>query len=111
MAKPIISARQRENSVALIHDLCKTKKYRKETMFFAIGLLDRYLSRWLKHDSTEGIDLVLLSTVSVLMGAKLNQPIHPSFDNMIMLLDKPYAEDKKCKKKLVDLEFQVVKFL
>lgn len=107
----MISARQREKSVALIHDLCKTKKYRKETMFFAIGLLDRYLSRWLNNGSTESIDIVLLSTVSVLMGAKLNQPIHPSFDNMIMLLDKPYAEDENCKKKLIDLEFQIVNFL
>ena len=48
-----ISARQREGAVALIHDLHKDKKYKKETMFIAIGLLDRYLSRWIVTPSVD----------------------------------------------------------
>lgn len=108
-----ITARQREGIVDLMHGLNKHKKYRKETLYVAIGLLDRYLDRWLRsaQDGEQQLDLIMLGTVCVLLAAKLNQPVHPCFDNMIMLLDEPYASDGKTKQKLIELEFRVVQLL
>ena len=81
-------------------------------MFIAVGLFDHYISRWLQNPTRgDSLDLILLATVCTLLAAKLNQPIHPCFDNMIMLLDDPYGSDIDCKKKLIDLEFRVVQLL
>jgi hypothetical protein len=66
--------------VALISELHKKKMYRKETLFIALGLLDRYLSRLVKTEAEKrSLDLVLLAAVCLLMAAKLNQPLSPSF--------------------------------
>lgn len=40
-----ITAKQREGIVALISQLHKKKSYRPETLFIAVGLLDKYLKR------------------------------------------------------------------
>lgn len=56
-------------------------------------------------------DLVSLATVSLLIGAKLNQPLTPSFKQMILLLKENYKRDPNYKKKLIDLEFMVVQTL
>ena len=51
--------------------------------------------------------MVSLATISVLMSAKLEQPISPSFTRMINLLSD---EEKKfvSKGKLIDLEAQII---
>jgi Cyclin, N-terminal domain len=98
--------------VALISELHKKKMYRKETLFFALGLLDRYLSRLVKTEAEKrSLDLVLLAAVCLLMAAKLNQPLSPSFYQMIRLLDEEYQEDPNCKQKMIDLEFSIVQYL
>jgi hypothetical protein len=40
-----ISAKQREGIIALISELHKKKAYKKDTLFCAFSILDRYLSR------------------------------------------------------------------
>lgn len=98
--------------VALISELHKKKMYRKETLFIALGLLDRYLSRLVKTEAEKrSLDLVLLAAVCLLMAAKLNQPLSPSFYQMIRLLDEEYQEDPNCKQKMIDLEFSIVQYL
>ena len=98
--------------VALISELHKKKMYRKETLFIALGLLDRYLSRLVQTEAEKrSLDLVLLAAVCLLMAAKLNQPLSPSFYQMIRLLDEEYQDDPYCKQKMIDLEFSIVQYL
>lgn len=58
-AKLQISAKQREGIIALISELHKKKGYRKETMFIAFGLLDRFLAAAVESGLTvKELDLV-----------------------------------------------------
>ena len=63
------------------------KRYRNETLFVACSILDRYLSvfGWYNFPREK---MCLLATVSMLMAAKLEQPISPSFSKMISLLSE-----------------------
>lgn len=45
------------------------------------------------------------------MAAKLNQPLSPSYLQMIRLLDDDYRDDESCKQRMIDLEFSIVHFL
>lgn len=97
-ARVKIDVKQREGVVALISELHKWKNYQKETMFIAFGLLDRYLSLVVNEGLTvKELDLVHLAAVCLLLAAKLNQPLMPSFNQMILLLDESYRDDKACK--------------
>ena len=94
-------------------------------MFFAIGIFDRYLARQCGkeltepftepagpfEEHTEPFDFVLLGAVCLTIAAKLNQPLSPSLNHIIQLLNVRYYIVPICKKQLVDLEFQVVKSL
>lgn len=111
-AKIKVLAKQREGVVALISQLHKQKNYRKETLFIASGLLDRYLSLLIRDGLTvKELDLVHLASVCLLLAAKLHQPLTPSFNQMILLLDEEFRDDPLCKTKLIDLEFRMVKQL
>ena len=56
-----------------------------ETIFTAVSLADRYLvSITVKKEKVPC--LISLAVVSVLMAAKLEQPISPSFSRMINVL-------------------------
>ena len=77
-----------------------------ETVFIATGIFDRYIyavgvQNFQKHQ------VVNLATISILMAAKLEQPISPSFTRMINLL----TEDEKkfvSKQQLIDLEYHIL---
>ena len=77
-----------------------------ETLFIATGIFDRYIyhvgvQNFQKHQ------VVNLATISILMAAKLEQPISPSFTRMINLL----TEDEKkfvSKQQLIDLEYHIL---
>ena len=67
-----------------------------ESLFTAAGIFDRYIS--IVGAETFDIHRVLdLAVISVLMSAKLEQPISPSFTRMINLL--PPEEKKYVTKK------------
>jgi hypothetical protein len=107
-----INSKQREGIVALISELHKQKNYRKETLFIAFGLLDRYLALVVRDGLLlPELDLVHLAAVCLLMAAKLHQPLTPSFNQMILLLDEDYRKDPLCKKQMIELEFSMVKQL
>lgn len=111
-SKVRVSNKQREGVIALISELHKQKNYRQETMFIAFGILDKYLSIVVKQGLTvKDLDLVHLASVCLLLAAKLHQPLTPSFNQMILLLDDEYRNDPRCKQKMIDLEFQMVKTL
>jgi hypothetical protein len=58
------------------------KDYKTETLFVACSILDRYLDKvgWYNYPREQ---ICLLATISILMAAKLEQPISPSFNKMI----------------------------
>jgi hypothetical protein len=67
--------------------LHKDKKYRKETLFMACTIFDRYLIK-IGHWNFPRSNILKLSLVSLLLAAKIEEPIQPSFDIMIKMLDQ-----------------------
>lgn len=55
-----------------------------ETLHLAISIADRYLNDLAAEDSYP--PLVQLATISLLMAAKLEQPLQPSVDKMVKLV-------------------------
>lgn len=51
----------------------------------AAGIFDRYMNI-VGYQNFPREDVIILSTISMLMAAKLEQPISPSFSRMIALL-------------------------
>lgn len=68
------------------------KRYRNETLFVACSILDRYLALigWHTYPREK---MCILATVCMLMAAKLEQPISPSFSKMMNLLSE---DEQKC---------------
>jgi len=80
----LIREEDRNHCARRLIELCKVKEYRLETHFLAIRIFDRYLQNQLhiiEHD-----DLPLLMTTSIILAAKLEQPMTPSIRRMIKLL-------------------------
>lgn len=70
-----------------IFDLHVKKEYKIETLFVAVGIFDHYLAA-VGHWNFPRDKVCLLATASMLMAAKLEQPISPSFVRMISLLSE-----------------------
>lgn len=86
--------------------LHKEKGYKIETLFCACCIFDRYLSL-IGHWNFALSKIITLSTISILLAAKLEQPMQPSFSRMISLLSD--TEKKQITKKdLVDLELDIL---
>ena len=80
-----ITAQQRRYMIAIIEELHRAKGYKDETLLLAVSVADRYLVN-LTVLSRQPPDLTSLAVISLLLGAKLEQPMHPSFNIMIKLL-------------------------
>ncbi len=82
------------------------KEYKNETLFVATSIFDRYINS-VGASNFPKSQIVCLSTISILLAAKLEQPISPSFTRMISLLTE---EEKKLvtKQKLIDLETNIL---
>ena len=80
-----IPAFNRDFVIRKILDLHEKKGYKPETLFIATGIMDRYV-QYTGPQNILNSQLVSLATISVLMSAKLEQPISPSFARMIQLL-------------------------
>lgn len=93
----------------VIEKLHEVKNYKLETIFTAMNLADRYLEK-LAKDKTKAPCLVVLGVTTLLMAAKIEEPISPSFERMINLLKKYDITNIK-KQNLIDLEEQVIKKL
>ena len=81
----------RSFGIQKIFDLHQKKDYKEETLFIAASIFDRYINIIGVNSFSKGL-VVHLSTIAVLMSAKLEQPISPSFTRMINLLS---PEEKK----------------
>ena len=82
------------------------KEYKMETLFQACAILDRYLQA-IGWQTFNRLEMCKLATISVLMAAKLEQPISPSFSRMIGLLSQDEQKNVS-KQSLKDLEAQIL---
>ena len=100
------SYHDREKLISIIQDLTKKKEYKQETLHLAGNLADRYLSIVLPQGKPLP-NLFALGATVMLMAAKLEQPISPSFNRMLALL--PSSEQARISKKdLIDLEERIL---
>ena len=95
--------------VILIEQLHELKKYKIETLYTAMGLADRYLSK-IDSESRNLPCLISLSTVCLLMAAKLEENMAPSFVRMIDIVNEQYSVVLK-RQKLLALEEDVIRTL
>lgn len=87
---PALREEDRCYGIQKIFDLHLRKGYKVETLFIAAGIFDRYINM-LGPKNFPRPQVLHLATICVLMSAKLEQPISPSFTRMINLL----PEDEK----------------
>ena len=80
----------------------KNDDYRQETLHLAGSIADRYLKH-LANKGKKAPSLVILATTAILIAAKIEQPISPSFNRMISLLPEPLKRYVR-KRDLLDLE-------
>mmetsp|Transcript_4432 Transcript_4432/g.7544 ORF Transcript_4432/g.7544 Transcript_4432/m.7544 type:complete len:188 (+) Transcript_4432:335-898(+) len=75
----------RSYGIQKIFDLHAKKDYKPETLFIAANIFDRYIYM-VGLENIPKSEVVSLATISMLLSAKLEQPISPSFARMINLL-------------------------
>ena len=76
--------------VILIEQLHELKRYKIETLYTAMSLGDRQLSKI--NDQSRNLPcLISLATVCLLMAAKLEENISPSFVRMIDIVKERYS--------------------
>ena len=76
----------RKTLVLLIEELHAHKKYRQLTLFYAVNIADRYLHKLAESGQTMP-KVIHLAAVSLLLAAKMNEPISPNFKNMVFLIE------------------------
>ena len=104
-----ISPEQRKRMVILVEELVRKRKYRRETLFLAVSLADRYLVT-LTVAGRPAPCLVGLAVTCLLIAAKLNQPLRPKFELMNRLLEQDYGVRVETKNFLA-LEMDILKLL
>ena len=67
------------------------KEYLDSTFHTAVSIVDRYISALNLHNC-EAPESTLLATVALLVAAKLEQPMSPSFNKMLTLLSDKKRE-------------------
>jgi len=80
----------RDEAVLRIIELCNIKRYRDETVFLAINIFDRVFSDIYHRIKLRHIPLFIV--VCTIMAAKIEQPMTPSINRMIMLLPQEERE-------------------
>lgn len=104
-----IQVNDRSFAMQLMLQLYKKRGYSHETLFTGAAVLDRYLALTGPQNfpSNQTTNLAL---TCLLIGAKLEQPKHPNFMNMINALEDLNGD--KCKKEdLVNLEEKILRLL
>jgi len=75
--------------ITVICDVHRLKGYKEETLYIAASLADRYLAilTILEYPSPE---LIRLAFVCTLLAAKLEEPIQPSYNRMVRLIQSEW---------------------
>lgn len=95
--------------VMLIEELIKVKDYKVETSYLAVSIADRYLVN-IAVNGEKAPCLITLAVVCVLMGAKMEQPVSPSFNRIIHLMYTGHGV-KLDKQELINLEEKILRTL
>ena len=104
-----IQVNDRSYAMQLMLQLYKKRGYSHETLFTSAAVLDRYLCL-VGPQNFASCDTTKLALAALLIGAKLEQPKHPNFMNMINALEDLNGEKVK-KDELVLLEEKVLRHL
>lgn len=72
--------------VALMEELHTTRGYQEQTLHVAVGIADRYLA-YLAARGQKAPLLSHLTVISLLIAAKLNEPLIPAFQNMVKMIN------------------------
>lgn len=78
--------------VTVIMEVHRLKNYREETLYLALSIADRFLAALLEQGRASPC-LIHLAFVSILMAAKLEEPMQPSFKRMAALAKKEWEFD------------------
>ena len=93
----------------LIEELHGIKEYKPQTLFTAVRIADRYLAQIL--DKGQPLPcLVTLALTSLLLGAKLEEPMGPSVDMLLKLLKEKHSINLK-KSDVFGLEESIIRLL
>ena len=104
-----ISHVERLHLVLLIEQLNAVKKYKPETGHLAVSLVDRYLVQWVKGKA--GLScLITLGLTCLLVAAKIEQSLQPSFNRLIKLLQQKH-DISRPKQDLINMEEQIIRVL
>ena len=101
-----MSQLDRSYAIQKIFDLHQQKNYKIETLFVACSILDRYLFT-IGFKTFKREDMCKLATISILMAAKIEQPISPSYSRMIHLLQED-EQKRMSKESLITLENDIL---
>ena len=95
--------------ITVIIEVQRIKNYKEETLYLATGLADRYLAL-LTILQKPSPCLIRLAFCCVLMAAKLEEPIQPSFNRMVRLVASEWNFETS-KEEIIEMETQVIKLL
>ena len=95
--------------VTVIVEVHRIKEYKEETLYMATSLADRYLALLTILEQPSPC-LIRLAFVCVLIAAKFEEPMQPSFNRMVRLIKNEYNFETS-KEELVQLEQSVITLL
>ena len=102
-----ITEEARFTMVQLIEQINHMKSYREETLFLAVNIADRYLALLaVLHNQTPS--LIELGVISIMLAAKLNEHLSPSYYNIVKIINSQQKKKLLCRKKLLAIERQVL---
>uniref|UniRef100_A0A7S4SK67 Cyclin N-terminal domain-containing protein n=1 Tax=Alexandrium monilatum TaxID=311494 RepID=A0A7S4SK67_9DINO len=104
--QPQVTCRMRAILVDWLVDVHKKYKLRPQTLFLAIGILDRFLER----RSTHRRHLQLAGVTALLVAAKFEELYPPQINDFVYVTDKAYSREDIMRMEvsiLTVLEFQV----
>lgn len=85
-----VTEEARHHMVTLLEELNRLKAYKEETFYLACSLADRYLVN-VAVQRKKAPCLIRLAIICTLMSAKLEQPISPSFNRMVRLVEDEWS--------------------
>jgi len=77
----------RKTMVLLMEELHSIKGYRELTLFLAVNIADHYLAS-LARNGDVSPNVVHLGVVSLLLAVKMNEPVVPNLQNMVILINQ-----------------------
>lgn len=104
--KPI-QPKDRSYAMELMLQLYQARGYSFETLFAAANCFDRYVALVGPQNISKS-DITKLALTCLLIGAKLEQPNYPNFNNMIYAL-KDLNGDKVTREELIEQEQKILR--